>query len=71
MPYYCTDGNKTGSFWIPLDNVDKENNLQLILRSHKWPKLVRPTKWSTDKSWYNEDSSFMNLPRLMIIKKIF
>ena len=49
MPYYCTDGNKTGSFWIPLDNVDKENNLQLILRSHKWPKLVRPTKWSTDQ----------------------
>ena len=64
MPYYCTDGNKTGSFWIPLDNVDKENNLQLILRSHKWPKLVRPTKWSTDKSWYNEDSSFMNLPEI-------
>ena len=48
MPYYCTDGNKTGSFWIPLDNVGKENNLQLILRSHKWSKLVRPTKWSTD-----------------------
>jgi len=28
MPYFCTDGNKTGSFWIPLDNVDKENTLQ-------------------------------------------
>ena len=69
MPYYCTDGNKTGSFWIPLDNVDKENNLQLILRSHKWPKLVRPTKWSTDKSWYSDDSSFMNLPEINDFKK--
>ena len=27
MPYYCVDGNDTGSFWIPLDNVDTENNL--------------------------------------------
>ena len=64
MPYYCVDGNDTGSFWIPLDNVDKENNLQLILGSHKWPKLVRPTKWSNDQSWYKNDSSFMDLPNI-------
>ena len=41
MPYYCVDGNDTGSFWIPLDEVNKENNLKLILRSHKWQKLLR------------------------------
>ena len=64
MPYYCVSGNDTGSFWIPLDNVDKENNLQLILGSHKWPKLVRPTKWSNDQSWYSGDSSFMDLPNI-------
>ena len=40
MPYYCVDGNDTGSFWIPLDEVNKENNLKLILRSHKWQKLL-------------------------------
>ena len=62
MPYYCLDGNDTGSCWIPLDNVDKENNLKLILGSHKWPKLVRPTKWSNDQSWYVDDSSYMDLP---------
>jgi ectoine hydroxylase-related dioxygenase (phytanoyl-CoA dioxygenase family) len=64
MPYYCVNGNDTGSFWIPLDNVNKENNLQLILGSHKWPKLVRPTKWSTEQSWYRDDSSFMDLPNI-------
>ena len=64
MPYYCLDGNDTGSFWIPLDNVDKENNLQLILGSHKWPKLVRPIKWSNNKPWYRDDSSFMDLPNI-------
>ena len=62
LPYYCVDGNDTGSFWIPLDKVDKENNLKLILGSHKWPKLVRPTKWSNNQSWYKDDSSFMDLP---------
>ena len=27
-------------------------------------KVSRPTKWSTDKSWYSDDSSFMNLPEI-------
>ncbi len=62
MPYYCVDGNDTGSFWIPLDEVDQKNNLKLILGSHKWSKLIRPTKWSNNKSWYDDDSSFMDLP---------
>jgi len=30
MPYYCVDGNDTGSFWIPLDEVDHKNNIKLI-----------------------------------------
>ena len=69
MPYYCIDGNDTGSFWIPLDNVDEENNLQLILGSHKWSKLIRPTRWSDNKSWYKDDSTFMNLPSYKNFKK--
>jgi ectoine hydroxylase-related dioxygenase (phytanoyl-CoA dioxygenase family) len=69
MPYYCVDGNNTGSFWIPLDNIDKKNNLKLILGSHKWPKLIRPTIWSSNKSWYNDDSLFMELPKVDDFKK--
>ena len=46
MPYYCLDGNMTGSFWIPLDEVNRDNNIKLILGSHNWPKLVRPFCWS-------------------------
>jgi ectoine hydroxylase-related dioxygenase (phytanoyl-CoA dioxygenase family) len=64
MPYYCVDGNDTGSFWIPLDEVDKENNLKLILGSHQWSKLIRPTKWSNNQSWYKENSCFMDLPKI-------
>ena len=62
MPYYCVDGNDTGSFWIPLDEVDQKNNLKLVLGSHKWPKLIRPTKWSNNQSWYQDNSLFMDLP---------
>ena len=69
MPYYCVEGNNTGSFWIPLDEVDKENNIQLILGSHKWSKLIRPTKWSNDKPWYEVDSDFMDLPKFDEFKK--
>ncbi len=31
MPYYCVDGNDTGSFWIPLDPISKDNSLQILL----------------------------------------
>ena len=69
MPYYCVDGNDTGSFWIPLDEVNKENNLKLILGSHKWEKLLRPTKWSNDQSWYQDNSLFMKLPKIEEFEK--
>ncbi len=62
MPYYCVNGDDTGSYWIPLDEVTKENTLKIILRSHKWPKLVRPTKWSNDKPWYKNETDFMDMP---------
>jgi len=62
MPYYCVDGEDTGSYWIPLDPITKENTLQIVLGSHKWPKLVRPTRWSNDQPWYNNDTEFMDMP---------
>ena len=64
MPYYCVNGNDTGSFWIPLDQVTKENSLQILLGSHKLPKLVRPTKWSNNKPWYKNDENFMDMPNI-------
>ena len=51
LPYYCVDGNDTGSFWIPLDNVSKDNCLKVFKGSHNLPMLVKPTKWSNDSSW--------------------
>ena len=69
MPYYCVDGNDTGSFWIPLDPITKENSLQVLLGSHKFPKLVRPTKWSNDKPWYKDNDNFMDMPDITKMEK--
>ena len=69
MPYYCVDGNDTGSYWIPLDEVDKENTLKVILGSHNWSKLVQPTKWSNDKPWYKNKTDFMDMPNIESFEK--
>ena len=69
MPYYCVDGNDTGSFWIPLDPITKDNSLQLLLGSHKLPKLVRPTKWSNNQPWYSNDNNFMDMPDITTMEK--
>ena len=68
MPYNCVDGEDTGSYWIPLDEVSKENTLKIILGSHKWSKLVQPTKWSNDKPWYKNETDFMDMPDIESIK---
>ena len=69
MPYYCVDGNDTGSFWIPLDPISKDNSLQILLGSHKFPKLVRPTKWSNNQPWYSDDNNFMDMPDLTTMER--
>ena len=69
MPYYCVDGNDTGSFWIPLDPISKDNSLKVLLGSHKFPKLVRPTKWSNNKPWYTSDNNFMDMPDIKSMEK--
>lgn len=62
MPYYCVSGEQTASYWIPLDPVTSANTLQVVLGSHRWPRLVRPTRWSTNASWYANDTDYMDMP---------
>jgi len=62
MPYYCVDGEQTVSFWIPLDSREQEFSLRCVAGSHKLPKQIRPTSWSTMESFYEDGSNFMDLP---------
>jgi len=62
MPYYFVQGQQHVSFWIPLDSRSAQVSLKCVAGSHKWPKLVRPTKWSGNTDFYTDSSQFMDLP---------
>jgi len=42
LPYYCVDGPKTVSLWIPVDKVTRERTLEFVAGSHLWGKRYRP-----------------------------
>lgn len=46
QPYYCVDGQKLCSLWIPLDPVDQSVCPEFIAGSHRWNKQFLPTKFS-------------------------
>ncbi|MFK8083680.1 MAG: phytanoyl-CoA dioxygenase family protein [Granulosicoccus sp.] len=46
MPYYCVDGPKTVSLWLPLDEVPRERTLEFIGGSHRWGKSFRPQRFN-------------------------
>ncbi|MCJ8298431.1 MAG: phytanoyl-CoA dioxygenase family protein [Pseudomonadales bacterium] len=62
MPYYFVQGQQHVSFWIPLDSRSAQVSLKCVVGSHRWPKLVRPTKWSGNADFYADSSQFMDLP---------
>jgi len=46
MPYYCVDGPKTVSLWLPLDEVPRERTLEFIAGSHLWRKSFKPQRFN-------------------------
>ncbi len=59
-PYYCVDGPKTLSLWIPLDEVPRETTLEFLAGSHKWGKSFRPQRF--DGTPLNADDGLEELP---------
>ncbi|MDB4836854.1 phytanoyl-CoA dioxygenase family protein [Marinomonas sp.] len=60
MPYYCVDGPKTISLWIPLDDVPKERTLEFIAGSHLWGKSFRPQLFNGKP--LNENDGLEDIP---------
>lgn len=60
MPYYCVDGPKTISLWIPLDNVPKERTLEFVAGSHHWGKSFRPQLFNGKP--LNENDGLEDIP---------
>ncbi|MFV2091806.1 MAG: phytanoyl-CoA dioxygenase family protein, partial [Hyphomicrobiales bacterium] len=61
IPFYFVDGRQCVSFWIPLDAVEGAT-LRFIAGSHKWPRLVRPTRWLDDSRFYENNDEYIDVP---------
>ncbi len=60
MPYYCVEGPKTLSLWIPLDEVPRETTLEFLAGSHKWGKYYRPQRFNGQP--LNENDGLEDIP---------
>lgn len=60
-PYYFVDGEQTISFWVPVDPVG-DATVRLIAGSHRWPKLVLPTRWLSEESFYADTDDYLPVP---------
>ena len=60
-PYYFIEGTQTVSFWSPMDRVTNAS-LRCVAGSHKWEKLVVPTKWLNEEHFYKSNKDFITVP---------
>ena len=45
QPYYCVEGDRTVSFWTPLDAISRSVSLECVAGSHRWNTAgYRPTR---------------------------
>jgi len=59
--YYCVNGKKVCSLWIPLDPVDQSVCPEFIAGSHQWGKWFVPTKFSGD-SYVRDGDKMVPIP---------
>jgi ectoine hydroxylase-related dioxygenase (phytanoyl-CoA dioxygenase family) len=59
-PYYCVDGPKTVSVWIPLDEIPRERTLEFVAGSHLWGKQYRPQRFNGQP--LNENDGLDEIP---------
>jgi len=60
-PYYFVTGKQTVCFWSPLDQVD-EATLRCVAGSHRWEKLVQPTRWASETNFFANTGQYIDVP---------
>lgn len=56
QPYYLVEGQKSVSFWVPLDPVPAEIALEYVAGSHKWGKDFRPERFDGTSLYAGDES---------------
>lgn len=55
QPYYCVAGDRTVSFWTPLDAVSRSVSLECVAGSHRWNTAgYRPQRFDGTPLYANE-----------------
>ena len=61
QPYYCVEGDRTVSFWTPLDPISRSVSLECVAGSHRWNTAgYRPKRF--DGSPLYPDDKFEDVP---------
>ncbi|MBY8976103.1 phytanoyl-CoA dioxygenase family protein [Rhodobacteraceae bacterium NNCM2] len=60
QPYYCVEGPKTVSLWVPLDDVPRERTLEFVAGSHLSGKYYRPQRFNGQA--LNENDGLEEIP---------
>ena len=62
QPYYCIEGDKLCSVWLPLDPISKDVCVEFVAGSHRWDKLFTPIKFADHLPYAYPPGTFETLP---------
>ncbi|MGI9354686.1 MAG: phytanoyl-CoA dioxygenase family protein [Rhizobiaceae bacterium] len=64
MPYYCLEGDKTVSLWVPLDPVDQAESLNFMAGSHRGKKTYTPRRFKTLEPLEGDTTEYADFPNI-------
>ena len=62
QPYYCVDGAKLCSVWVPLDPVPRSACVEFVAGSHRWGKLFTPRRFGDHSDYRYPSGAFDAAP---------
>jgi ectoine hydroxylase-related dioxygenase (phytanoyl-CoA dioxygenase family) len=62
QPYYCIDGRRNVSFWVPLDPVPRESTLELVAGSHAAGTWYLPRSFVEGTAMVFDEGTLVEVP---------
>lgn len=54
-PYYCVSSERSVSFWLTLDEIDKDRAIEFVAGSHRWGKHYKPQRFDGSDLFANDN----------------
>lgn len=62
LPYFCVDGEKLCSLWLPLDPVPRNGCVEFVAGSHRWGKMFLPRKFISHEYYDYASDDYEPIP---------